>query len=328
MKAWVCTELNGEDGLVLQDLPSPPCGPKQIRVAVSHAALNFPDALITRGLYQVKREPPFVLGTEMAGTIIEAGAEVTGFRVGQRIAGVCGFGGFGEEVVFGPPAPVVALPDSMPFDIAAGLSITYGTSMHALAQRGQLKAGETLLVLGAAGGCGSAAVEIGKAMGARVIAGASSDEKCAVTKQLGADESINYSTENLRDRVLELTGGQGADVIFDPVGDKLFEPARRSIAFGGRYLVVGFAGGEIPTLSVNHTLLKSMSVCGVVWGVWAMRDPRTNAANFEQLFAWFEQGRIKPYIGSLRPFTELADACRELHAGKAIGKTVIQIKSL
>ncbi len=324
MKAWICTELTGEDGLRLQDLPSPACTADQIKVRNDCASLNFPDTLITRGLYQHKLSPPFVVGGEMAGVIVEVGSDIRNFSIGQRVMVMGGSGSFAEEVLvksFGPQIHLI--PDSMPFADAAAFNAIFGTSYHGLRQRGALQAGESLLVLGASGGCGGAAVELGKAMGATVIAGASSDEKCAAAKALGAHHTVNYSSENLRDRVMEITQGEGADVIFDPVGGPLFEQAKRCVAFNGRYLVVGFAAGGIPNLGLNYTLLKSMSVVGVAYGMSALKDPAMNNANFAQLFDWYRQGVIKPHIGRRCKLEELPDALRQLHAGKTIGKTVV-----
>lgn len=326
MQAWVCRELTGEDGLALESQESPACGPDQIKVRNHWAALNFPDVLITRGQYQLKLDPPFTPGSESSGVILEVGENVRGFTAGQRVMVMSGFGAFAQELVVAPPFQQIrAIPDSMSFEDAAAFNMTYGTGMHGLRQRGKLQAGETLLVLGAAGGCGSAAVEIGKAMGARVIAGASSDDKCAMARQLGADEVINYRKEDLRDRVMALTGKQGVDVIFDPVGDALFDQARRCAGWNCRYLIVGFAGGEIPSFPVNYSILKSMSVVGVAYGMSAIRDPAMNEDNFRELFDWYSAGRLKPHIGRRWELNELPEALREMHAGHTLGKSVVQL---
>lgn len=326
MRAWVCKELVGEDGLALEQQESPACGPGQVRVLNHCAALNFPDVLITRGQYQFKLDPPFIPGSEFAGVITEVGDGVRDLDAGQRVMVMSGFGAFAEEVVVAPPFQQIhPIPESMSFADAAAFNMVYGTGMHALKQRGQLQPGETLLVLGSAGGCGSAAVEIGKAMGARVIAGASSDEKCAVAARLGADETVNYSREDLRDRVMALTSDQGVDVVFDPVGDALFTQARRCVGWDGRYLVIGFAGGAIPSLEANYTILKSMSLVGVAYGMSAIKNPAMNAANFAQLLQWYLEGRLHPHIGKHYPFDELPVACREMHAGRTLGKTVVDI---
>lgn len=328
MKAWVCKELIGENGLALEEQVSPACGPDQIKVRNACAALNFPDVLITRGQYQLKLDPPFTPGSELSGVITEVGENIKGFDVGQRVMVMSGFGAFAQEVVVSPPMQQIhAIPDSMGFDEAAAFNMTYGTGMHGLKQRGNLQAGETLLVLGAAGGCGSAAVELGKAMGARVIAGASTDEKCAIAKRLGADETINYSTENLRDRVMALTGKQGVDVIFDPVGDALFDQAKRCAGWNCRYLIVGFAGGKIPSFEVNYSILKSMSVVGVAYGMSAIKFPDMNNTNFVQMFEWYREGKLKPHIGKTYHFNQLPEALEEMHEGRTLGKTVVKFEA-
>ncbi|GAB5453763.1 MAG: NADPH:quinone oxidoreductase family protein [Halioglobus sp.] len=322
--AWVCTELNGEDGLALQGQDELTCGPGQVLVNTHCVALNFPDVLITRGEYQLKLDPPFIPGSELAGEVLAVGEGVTEIAPGQRVLAMTGFGAFASQVLVAPPMQqVMVIPDAMSFEHAAAFNMVYGTAMHGLEQRGALQEGETLLVLGAAGGCGSAAVQIGKAMGARVIAGASSDEKCALAQQSGADETINYSREDLRERALALTDGEGVNAVFDPVGDALFRPASRSLAWNGRYLVVGFAGGDIPQLGVNYTILKSIAVVGVAYGMSAIKDPAMNAENFERLFDWYEQGLLQPHIGHHYACEQLPDALREMHAGRALGKTVV-----
>ena len=235
-----------------------------------------------------------------------------------------GFGAFAEQVLVSPPMQqLMVIPASMNDVDAAAFNMVYGTALHGLEQRGRLAAGETLLVLGAAGGCGGAAVQVGKAMGARVIAGASTAEKCARARNSGADEVINYREEDLRERCLELTGGNGVDVVFDPVGDDLFRPALRSLGWNGRYLVVGFAGGEIPKFAVNYSILKSIAVVGVAYGMSAIRDPAMNAENFQRLFDWYEQGLLRPDIGRRYSCAELPDALREMQAGNVQGKSVV-----
>ncbi len=326
--AWVCTELNGEDGLALQAQDELACGPGQVLVNTHCVALNFPDVLITRGEYQLKLDPPFIPGSELAGEVLAVGEGVTDIAPGQRVLAMTGFGAFASQVLVAPPMQqVMVIPDAMSFEHAAAFNMVYGTAMHGLEQRGALQEGETLLVLGAAGGCGSAAVQIGKAMGARVIASASSDEKCALARQSGADETINYSSEDLRERALALTDGEGVNVVFDPVGDALFRPASRSLAWNGRYLVVGFAGGDIPQLGVNYTILKSIAVVGVAYGMSAIKDPAMNAENFERLFDWYEQGLLQPHIGHHYACEQLPDALREMHAGRALGKTVVSFNA-
>lgn len=328
MQSWICQELTGEDGLVLTEQDEPACGASQIKVRNYCAALNFPDVLITRGLYQMKLAPPFVPGSEFAGVVTEVGADIDAIQVGQRVMVMSGFGAFAQQVVVAPAMQQIhPIPDDMSFEDAAAFNMTFGTGMHGLKQRGNLQPGETLLVLGAAGGCGSAAVAIGKAMGARVIAGASNAEKCAIASGLGADAVIDYSVENLRDRVMALTEERGADVIFDPVGDALFDQARRCAGWNCRYLIVGFAGGEIPNFAVNYSILKSMSVVGVAYGMSAIKDPAMNEANFRQLFSWYGQGLLAPHIGKCYSLSELPLALREMRAGATLGKTVVQFSA-
>jgi NADPH2:quinone reductase len=327
VKAWVATSLDGEDGLQLQELPSPQCGSEQIRITNQAVALNFPDVLITRGKYQLRLEPPFVPGSESAGIVTEVGADVTEVAVGDRVLTVCGVGAFADQVVVTPSLQQVHIvPDDMPFTHAAGFGMVHGTALHGLRQRGVLQPGESVLVLGAGGGCGSAAVGVAAAMGARVIAAASSPEKCAVAAQLGAGHAINYATEDLRERVMDITNGAGVDVVFDPVGGALFDQARRCVGWNGRYLVVGFAAGDIPVMPANYTILKSMALIGVAYGMSAMKDPAVNRANFSQLFAWYTAGQLRTHIGSVATFGELRRACAQMHAGSAIGKTVIEIE--
>ena len=327
MKAWVATSLDGEDGLQLQELPSPQCGSEQIRIANHAAALNFPDVLITRGKYQLRLEPPFVPGSESAGVVTEVGADVTEVAVGNRVLTVCGVGAFADEVVVTPSLQQVhVIPDDMPFSHAAGFGMVHGTALHGLRQRGVLQPGESVLVLGSGGGCGSAAVGVAAAMGARVIAAASSPEKCAVAAELGADHVVNYGTEDLRERVMDITNGAGVDVVFDPVGGALFDQARRCVGWNGRYLVVGFAAGDIPVMPANYTILKSMALIGVAYGMSAIKDPAMNRANFDQLFAWYDVGQLRVHLGHVVTFGELQGACAQIHAGTAIGKTVIEIE--
>ncbi|BBX63304.1 NADPH:quinone oxidoreductase [Mycobacterium saskatchewanense] len=328
MKAWVATSLDGEDGLQLRDLPSPVCEATQVRIANHAVALNFADVLITRGKYQLRLEPPFVPGTECAGIISEVGSEVAGLAVGDRVLTVAGFGAFAEEVVAAPSIQQLhRIPTAMPFTEAAGFAMVHGTAIHALRQRGNLQPGETVLVLGAGGGCGSAAVAVATAMGARVIAGASSAQKCAIAFTLGAQDVINYATEDLREQVMNLTGGAGVDVVFDPVGGNLFDQARRCVGWNGRYLVIGFAAGDIPVMPANYTILKSMAMVGVAYGMSALKDPAMNESNFNQLFDWYSRGKLPAHLGTVVGFGELKHACEELFAGSALGKTVIEIET-
>lgn len=326
MKAVLCKSFGPAENLVVEEVASPTPKPNEILLDVHAASVNFPDTLIIEGKYQFKPPLPFSPGGEAAGVVAAIGDKVSHLRVGDRVMGLTGWGSFAEQVAV-PAYNVLPIPAQMDFATAAAFGMTYGTSMHALKQRGNLQPGETLLVLGAAGGVGLAAVEIGKAMGARVIAAASSAEKLDVAKQAGADELINYSAESLRDRLKELTGGQGVDVIYDPVGGKLFEEAFRSIAWNGRMLVVGFAaGGDIPALPANLPLLKGAALVGVFWGAFAQRQPQDNAANFEQLFAWHAEGRLRPLISQRFALEQTAAAIAQLGQRKAVGKLVVQVR--
>ncbi len=326
MKAVLCKSFGPAENLVVEEVASPTPKPNEILLDVHAASVNFPDTLIIEGKYQFKPPLPFSPGGEAAGVVAAIGDKVSHLRVGDRVMGLTGWGSFAEQVAV-PAYNVLPIPAQMDFATAAAFGMTYGTSMHALKQRGNLQPGETLLVLGAAGGVGLAAVEIGKAMGARVIAAASSAEKLDVAKQAGADELINYSAENLRDRLKELTGGQGVDVIYDPVGGKLFEEAFRSIAWNGRMLVVGFAaGGDIPALPANLPLLKGAALVGVFWGAFAQRQPQDNAANFQQLFAWHAEGRLRPLISQRFALEQTAEAIAMLGQRKAVGKLVVQVR--
>ncbi len=326
MKAVLCKSFGPAENLVVEEVASPTPKPNEILLDVHAASVNFPDTLIIEGKYQFKPPLPFSPGGEAAGVVAATGAKVSHLKVGDRVMGLTGWGSFAEQVAV-PAYNVLPIPTQMDFATAAAFGMTYGTSMHALKQRANLQPGETLLVLGAAGGVGLAAVEIGKAMGARVIAAASSAEKLDVAKQAGADELINYSAESLRDRLKELTGGQGVDVIYDPVGGKLFEEAFRSIAWNGRMLVVGFAaGGDIPALPANLPLLKGAALVGVFWGAFAQRQPQDNAANFEQLFAWHAEGRLRPLISQRFALEQTAEAIAQLGQRKAMGKLVVQVR--
>ena len=273
MKALVCEAYGPIDTLVVKDIPSPAPGPKQVLVKVEAASVNFPDALMVQGLYQVKPPLPFTPGAEIAGTVTAVGAEVKQYKAGDRVIALISTGGFAEECL-ADAARSMPLPAGMDFDMGAALLLTYCTSLHGLKDCGHLKAGETLVVLGAAGGVGISAIEIGKAMGARVIAAASSDDKLDLCRKVGADETINYSTENLKDRINELTGGKGADVVYDPVGGPYTEPAVRALAWRGRLLIIGFAAGEIPKIPLNLALLKGCDIRGVFWGSYMKRDPQ------------------------------------------------------
>ncbi|KJK15209.1 NADPH:quinone oxidoreductase family protein [Pseudomonas sp. NPDC087612] len=322
MKAVLCKALGPAQNLVLEEVASPVPKKNEILLDVQAAGVNFPDTLIIEGKYQFQPPLPFSPGGEAAGVVSAVGEKAGNLKIGDRVMALTGWGSFAEQVAV-PAYNVLPIPAQMDFTTAAAFGMTYGTSMHALSQRGQLKAGETLLVLGASGGVGLAAVEIGKAMGARVIAAASSAEKLAVAKAAGADELINYSETSLKDEIKRLTGGNGADVIYDPVGGDLFDQAVRGIAWNGRLLVVGFASGRIPELPVNLALLKGAAVLGVFWGAFAQRQPADNAANFQQLFAWFAEGKLKPLVSQTFPLAEAGAAIEMLGQRKAVGKLVV-----
>ncbi len=325
MKAVLCKAFGPAETLVLEEVASPEPKKNEVLLQVHAAGVNFPDTLIIEGKYQFKPPFPFSPGGEAAGVVGAVGEKVSHVKPGDRVMALTGWGSFAEEVAV-PGYNVMPIPDGMDFASAAAFGMTYGTSMHALKQRANLQPGETLLVLGASGGVGLAAVEIGKAMGAKVIAAASSDAKLEVAKAAGADVLINYSEGSLKDKLKEITGGQGVDVIYDPVGGDLFEEAFRSIAWNGRMLVVGFASGTIPSLPANLTLLKGASLVGVFWGSFAQRQPQDNAANFQQLFAWFAEGKIKPLVSQTYPLEQAADAINHLGQRKAVGKVVVAVR--
>jgi NADPH2:quinone reductase len=328
MRALVCTKIGGEEHLqVHDDWPSSPCAPNQLRIEVAAASVNFPDVLIIRDLYQIKKEPPFVPGNECAGVVTEVGAEVQRFAVGDRVLALTGTGAFAEDlVVTSPPTQVHRIPDEMPLDEAAAFDLTYGTAGHGL-QRGAVQPGETVLVTGAAGGCGSAAVQIGKAMGATVVAVAGGAEKVALCRQLGADHAIDHQdTESLSAAVKHLTGGRGVDVLFDTVGGPDVRDLLRCLAWNGRYLVVGFAGGSVPTIGLNQTILKSISIVGVAYGASAIVDPAGNDALFAQLFDWYRQGKVRPHIGGRFDLEHGADAIRTVGERRALGKVVVELR--
>jgi NADPH2:quinone reductase len=324
MKAILCKDLSGPEGLVLEDVPSLTPGPKQVVVSVKAAGVNFPDVLITQGKYQYQPELPFSPGSEVAGIVKEAGPEVKGVAAGDRVIAFTGSGGFAEEVVADARA-LVPMPEGMDFATGSAFVLAHGTSHYALRDRAQLMAGETLLVLGAAGGVGLAAVEIGAALGATVIAAASSDEKLDVCRKRGATETINYATEDLKARVKELTGNNGVDVVYDPVGGSYAEPALRCMAWGGRYLVIGFAAGEIPRIPLNLTLLKSCSIVGVFWGAFAQRDPKRNAELLGELMGWWSEGKVSPFISETYPLERAGDALLDMAARKVRGKAVVVV---
>jgi len=326
MKALLCKAFGPAATLVLEDVDSPRPKGNEVLIEVQAAGVNFPDTLIIEGKYQFKPPFPFSPGGEVAGLVSAVGAKVAHLKTGDRVMALTGWGGFAEQVA-APAYNVLPVPESMELNIAAAFGMTYGTSMHALRQRANLQPGETLLVLGAAGGVGLAAVEIGKAMGARVIAAASSAEKLEVARNAGADELINYGEQSLKNEVKRLTAGNGVDVIYDPVGGPLFEEAFRCMAWNGRFLVVGFAaGGGIPALPANLPLLKGASLVGVFWGSFAGRQPADNADNFRQLFAWHAEGKLKPLVSQTFPLKRGGEAIAALGQRKAVGKLVVTVR--
>ncbi|MDK9705156.1 MAG: NADPH:quinone oxidoreductase family protein [Sulfuritalea sp.] len=322
MKALVCEAYGPIDTLVVKDIPAPAPGPKQLLIKVKAAAVNFPDALMVQGLYQVKPPLPFTPGAEISGIVEAVGAEVMHYKAGDRVIAMVGQGGFAEECI-AEAARTMPLPSGMDFESGAALVLTYGTSLHALKDCGHLKTGETLVVLGAGGGVGISAVEIGKAMGARVVAAASSADKLALCRKVGADETVNYSTENLKDRINELTGGKGADVVYDPVGGPYTEPALRALAWRGRLLVIGFAAGEIPKIPLNLALLKERSIVGVYWGDSVKHDPAGHLANMHQLHEWFAAGAIRPVVSEHFPLAAAKDAIAKIANRQVKGKIVV-----
>ena len=322
MHAWLCEDPVGVDALTWKELPTPQPGKGQVLIRIQAASLNFPDLLIVQNKYQYKPELPFVPGSEYAGVIEAVGEGVTELKVGQNVACLSGTGGFATHTL-APAKLCMPLPAGFPPAEAAAFIMIYGTSHHALLDRAQLKAGETVLVLGAAGGVGMSAIQIAKLAGARVIAAASTEEKCAFCKELGADETINYKTESLRDRLKELTGGNGPDVIYDPVGGDFTEQAFRSIAWRGRLLVVGFAAGDIPSLKINLALIKGASIVGVFWGDFARREPQANAVMMEELAKWYAQGKIKPVLDRQMPMSDLKAAYARMSSREVKGKLVL-----
>ena len=324
MKAVLCRAFGPPESLSLEDIEEPVIGEDDVLVEVRAAALNFPDVLMIEGKYQSQPPFPFIPGGEFAGIVTETGSKVRLFAPGQGVFGGSGHGAFVERLSM-PAQRLRRIPTGMSFEQAAGISTTYGTSYHALKQRAALQAGESLLVLGAAGGVGLAAVELGKAMGAHVIAAASTDEKLAVARRAGADELINYSDGELKERVKALTKGRGVDVIYDPVGGDLFDQCMRCIAWKGRVLVVGFTGGPIPKVPINLILLKGCQVVGVFYGSFAAREHALNEQNFQEILALFESGKINPLVGRIYPLADYAAALRCLSGRSAIGKVVLRI---
>jgi NADPH2:quinone reductase len=323
MKAVICKQFGPPEALVVEEVPSPRPGPGEIVVSVKAASVNFPDVLIIQNKYQVKATPPFTPGSEFAGVVKEVGEGVRHAKPGDRVLGAGSFGGFATECLVPAGARLVPVPDGMDFPTAASFLLTYGTSHHALCNRADAKPGETLLVLGAAGGVGLAAVEIGKILGLRVIAAASSAQKLAVCREHGADETIDYSSEDLRARIKQITGGKGVDLIYDPVGGAYTEPALRSSAWRARLLVIGFAAGEIPRLPLNLPLLMERSIVGVYWGEWTKRAPAEFAAALKQLGEWFGQGKLRPHVSARYPLAQAAQALKDMAERRVMGKVVL-----
>lgn len=323
MKAVVCTEHGLPEKLELVgDWAEPEVGEHDVLIRVKAAGLNFPDVLIIQGKYQFQPELPFIPGNECSGEVEAVGAAVTRYKVGDKVIAAAGTGAFCERIAVNENS-VFPMPRTLGFEQAAGISVTYFTSYYALKQRASIQPGETLLVLGAAGGVGTTAIELGKLMGARVIAAASSDEKLALCRQLGADEVINYSTTSLKDAVKELTGGKGVDVVYDPVGGDYAEPALRSMAWNGRYLVIGFASGPIPKIPLNLTLLKGCSIVGVFWGRFTGEEPKVHLQNIAELWELFDKGKLNPVVTDVFQLEQYKDAYNCMIERRARGKVII-----
>lgn len=322
MKAILCEQWGGPETLRLADIPLPEPGQGQVRIRIAAAGVNFPDVLIIQKKYQMQPALPFVPGAEVAGTIDAVGDGVQGLAPGMAVAALCGIGGFAEACVV-DAALCVPLPPGVPMDLAASLVLAWGTSWHALRDRAALREGETLLVLGAAGGVGLAAVQIGHAIGARVIAAAGTPEKLALCRAHGADEAIDYEREDLREALKRLTAGKGPDVIFDAVGGRFTEPAFRSIAWRGRHLVIGFAAGDVPALPLNLPLLKGASLVGVFWGEFAKREPKRNADGLREVLGWIGSGEIRPLVSRRYPLADAAQALADMAARRVTGKVVV-----
>jgi NADPH2:quinone reductase len=325
MKAVLCKSFGEPESLVMEDIPSPEPGPGEVLVNVHASAVNFTDVLMVAGKYQSLPPFPFSPGGEVAGVVVEAGSDCTKFTAGDRVFGSVGHGGFAEQLAVAEHR-LRRIPQAMSFTEASAISTTYGTSYYALKQRANLQPGETLLVLGAGGGVGLSAVELGACMGARVIAAASTSEKLAAAKAAGATELIDYSDGQLKDKVKDLTDGKGVDVIYDPVGGAMFDQCMRSIGWYGRILVIGFAAGDIPKVPINLILLKSCQLIGVFYGAWSAKFPAENHANFDELLALYESEKIKPMIGKRFAFADHALALRCLSERQAIGKVVVEIR--
>lgn len=324
MKAQLVHELGGIDALRFADVDEPDTPPGHVKIAVRATALNFPDLLLIQGLYQIRPELPFSPGAEASGDVIEVGSGVTSVAPGDRVIGFASHGAMAEQFLV-PEASAMKIPDGLPYDKAAGLAMTYGTSYHALFDRARLESGETLLVTGATGGVGSAAMQLGKAAGATVIAGVGSDAKVEPARSLGAEEVIVYGRESLKERVKELTGGVGADVVYDPVGGDIFLETLRCVAWEGRILVVGFTSGTIPQAPMNLPLLKGSSIVGVFWGDFVRRHPTASRANFDRIFEMAADGSIDPMVSATFPLEEAQDALTMLAERRAVGKVVLTV---
>jgi NADPH2:quinone reductase len=322
MKAVMCRQWGPPEQLVVEDVPTRDPGQGEVRIRIHAASVNFPDVLIIQNKYQFKPELPFIPGSEGAGEVISVGEGVTHVKAGDRVLANTGTGSFAQEMI-APAGKVVLMPEGMSFETAAAFTLTYGTSWHAIKDRAAIRPGETMLVLGAAGGVGISAIEIGKALGARVIAAASSDDKLKVCREHGADETINYETEDLREGIKRTTGGKGPDVIYDPVGGKYAEPAFRSIGWRGRYLVIGFANGQIPALPLNLMLLKGASVVGVFWGDYVRREPQANATDMKDMMALLAKGVLRPHVSASYPLDQVPQALNDMAARKVTGKVLI-----
>jgi NADPH:quinone reductase-like Zn-dependent oxidoreductase len=326
MRAILCKEYGPANTLVIEDIPSPEVKGRGVKVRVKAAGLNFPDTLIIEGKYQLKPTMPFSPGGEMSGEVMEVGEKVTRFKPGDRVAGLTGYGAFAEEVIV-PEQNILPIPESMSDEKAAAFSMVYGTSYYALKQRANIQPGETLLVLGASGGVGLATIELGKAMGAKVIAAASTAEKLAVAKEAGADELINYTEEPLKEAVKKLTNSNGVDVVYDPVGGEYTEQALRAMAWNGRHLIIGFAAGDIPKIPANLALLKGCSVIGVFWGSFTQREPENSAKNMMELLQMYSEGKIDPKISQVFEFEDYEKALGALTGRTATGKIVLKVGS-
>lgn len=324
MKAMVCKAFGPPESLVLEELPSKALGAGQVRIAVHAAGVNFPDVLMIQGKYQFKPPFPFVPGSEVAGEVIEVGADVTSPKVGQRVMALVSVGGFAEEAVVGANSCMI-VPNKMDYVTAAAFTMTYGTTYYALVQRASLKPGEVLLVHGATGGVGTAALDLGRNLGAKLIATGGSDEKLErIANHYAVEHTINYrTTPNWKDKVKELTLAQGANVIYDAVGGEVLEQSLRCVAWDGRVLVIGFAAGEIPKIAANLVLLKNAALVGVFWGAWITRERETNRANFETMFQWYNEGKLKPIVSHTFPLAQTKDALEAIVQRRVVGKCVI-----